>query len=358
MKPPRIYDPEIEAIAKTLPYFGFSDPKQVRESLSEMQQMLLEQGIERLKDENIEEIERSIPGLNGAPDILIRLYRPKEVTDPMPVFINFHGGGFILGDLEIDHPRSLIMAARTKSMGVLVDYRLAPEHPFPAAVEDCYATLVWVAANAKSLNVDPNRIVIGGGSAGGTLAAAVALMARDRQGPKILLQMLFYPALDERAQTASIKQGEGLYICDSHSVRAVWCHYLGITCVQGNLQEKKDLDELNYSGIKHNESCGHGLSGGDLEDELMHVSPYAAPARAKDVSSLPPVYMMTCEHDALRDEGILYAMRLMGAGVPVELHHYPGTVHGFDFLTPSRLSEQAIDDCVLAFMRACHPKGA
>ncbi|WP_299006799.1 alpha/beta hydrolase [uncultured Shewanella sp.] len=347
MKLQRIYDPEIEAIAKTLPCFDFSDPKKVREMYSQMKQMLQDQGIERPTDENIEEIERTIPGAKGAPDIPIRLYRPKAVQAPMPVLIHFHGGGFILGDLESDHPRSLVMAAKTQSMGVLVDYRLAPEHPFPAAVEDCYATLEWVFNNAKSLNIDPNRIVISGGSAGGTLATAVSLMARDRKGPNILLQMLLYPALDNQAETESMKKGEGLYICDNSSVRAVWEHYLGMSHL------KADRLEKTHNGVNYNGVSGHCLGGRDLEDDLTHISPYAAPAKAKDLSNLPPVYMMTCEHDALRDEAILYAMRLMNAGVPVELHNYAGTVHGFDFLTPSSLSDEAIEDCVRAFKRAC-----
>ncbi|MCL1126270.1 alpha/beta hydrolase [Shewanella surugensis] len=321
MKPQRIYDPAIEAIAKTLPCFDFSDASKVRAMFAQMQQMLVEQGIERPTDDSIDEIEYLIPGPEGAPEIPIRLYRPKGQSVPMPIFINFHGGGFMLGDLELDHPRSLVMAAKTNAIGIMVDYRLAPEHPFPAAVEDCYATLEWVAQHADELNIDPNRIVIGGGSAGGNLAAGVALMSRDRKGPKILLQMLLYPALDDRGQTESMKNGEGLYICDSQSVRDVWQHYLGRHC------------------------------SGDTQAPTSH---YAAPARADNLSHLPPAYIVTCEHDALRDEGILYAMRLMNAAVPVELHHYPGTVHGFDFLTPSPLSEQAIDDCVTAFKRACH----
>ena len=156
----------------------------------------------------------------------------------------------------------------------------------------------------------------------------------------------------------SMKMGEGLYICDNRSVRAVSCHYLGMTCLEGDNLERKNLDSqrsvgLTHNGINHNGMSGHCLGGRDLEDELTHISPYAAPAKAKDVSNLPPTYVMTCEHDALRDEAILYAMRLMNAGVPVELHHYAGTVHGFDFLTPSSLSDQAIEDCVRAFKRAC-----
>lgn len=214
----------------------------------------------------------------------------------------------------MEHPRCLAMAAEGGAVSVGVDYRLAPEHPFPAGVEDCYAALRWVAANAEDLKVDRDRIAIGGGSAGGNLTAAVALMARDRGGPKIAFQMLFYPVVDDRSETDSMKAGTDLYIWDYQNNLYMWDHYIG-----------RDREE---------------------------VSPYAAPARADDLSGLPPAYVMTCEHDPLRDEGILYAMKLMAVGVPVELHNYPGTVHGFDFLGPSDISMFALQESVEAFKRA------
>ncbi len=275
---------------------------------------LAAEGVERTTDERIEEIERTIPGPDGAPEVPIRIYMPKDRTEAGPGFVNFHGGGFIVGDLEMEHPRCLIMAAEGGAVSVGIDYRLAPENPFPAGVEDCYAALQWVAGHAEELKIDPARITIGGGSAGGNLTAAVALMARDRGGPDVAFQMLNYPVIDDRCETPSMKNGAGLYIWDYQNTLDMWDQYIG--------------------------------------KERSNVCPYAAPARADDLSGLPPAYVMTCEHDPLRDEAIVYAMRLMAAGVPVELHNYPGTVHAFDFLTPSDISTRAVNEGVEAFKRA------
>ena len=167
--------------------------------------------------------------------------------------------------------------------------------------------------NAGELKIDPAKIAIGGGSAGGNLAA-VALMARDRGGPDLAFQMFIYPVIDDRCETPSMKSGPDHYIWTYQNSLDMWNHYIG--------------------------------------RDRSHVSPYASPARAEDLSGLPPAYVMTCEHDPLRDEAILYAMRLMAAGVQVELHNYPGTVHGFDFLTPSDISTRAVNEGVEAFIRA------
>lgn len=193
-------------------------------------------------------------------------------------------------------------------------YRLAPENPFPAGVEDCYAALCWVAENAGNLKIDPNKIAIGGGSAGGNLTAAVALIERDWEGPSVAFQMLIYPVIDDRCDTHSMHDGKGLYIWDTVNSRDMWDHYIGT--------------------------------------DRSNVSPYAAPARATDLSGLPLAYVMTAEHDPLRDEAIIYALRLMQAGVQVELHNYPDTIHGFDFLAPSDISTAAVNEGIDAFKRA------
>ena len=310
----RIYDPAVEEIAALFPRLDVSDPLGARATLDEFLEALAAQGFERPTDERIEEIERTIPGPDGASEVPIRIYMPKERSEPGPGFVNFHGGGFLLGDLEIEHPRCLFMAAEGGAVSVGVDYRLAPENPFPAGVEDCYTALQWVVENAAELKIDPTRIAIGGGSAGGNLTAAVALMARDRGGPDVAFQMLIYPVTDDRCETASMKDGAGLYIWDYQNSLDMWDQYIG--------------------------------------QDRSKVSPYAAPARAQDLSGLPPAYVMTCEHDPLRDEAIIYAMRLMAAGVPVELHNYPGTVHGFDLLTPSDISTRAVNEGIEAFKRA------
>lgn len=310
----RIYDPTVEALASMFPRLDVSDATGTRRQIDEFLAALAVQGVTRMTDDRVEEIDRTIPGPDGAPDVRIRIYMPKNRTEAGPGFVDFHGGGFILGDLETDHPRCLIMAAEGRAVSIGVDYRLAPEHPFPAAAEDAYAAVRWVAANAAELKIDPARIAVGGGSAGGNLAASVALMARDRGGPAVRFQMLCYPCVDDRCETSSMQDGTGLYIWDSVNTRDMWTQYLG--------------------------------------KERREVSPYAAPARAADLSGLPPAYVMTCEHDPLRDEAIAYATRLMATGVPVELHNYPGTVHAFDFLTPSPVSTRAVHDSVEAFKRA------
>lgn len=310
----RIYDPTVEQQAATFPRLNVSDAVGARAILDEMSAAMTAEGIERPVDERIEEIERTIPGPDGAPDVPIRIYMPKDRTEAGPGFVNFHGGGFILGDLEIEHPRCLIMASAGGAVSVGVDYRLAPEHPFPAGVEDCFAALQWVAAHAEELKIDPTKIAIGGGSAGGNLTAAVALMARDRGGPKVAFQMLFYPVIDNRCETTSMVNGADCLIWNYQNSLDMWDHYIG--------------------------------------KDRSHVSPYAAPACADDLSNLPPAYVITCEHDPLRDEALVYAMRLMTAGVPVELHNYPGTVHGFDILTSSAISTRAVNEAVEAFKRA------
>lgn len=310
----RKYDPTIEQQAKMFPDFDIKDAPASRETLSRFLESLAEMGVERQTDDRIEEIERTIPGPDGAPDLPIRIYMPKDRTEPGPVFVNFHGGGWLFGGLDMEHGRSLAIAAGANAVAVTVDYRLAPENPFPAALEDCYATLEWVIKNAGELKVDPSKVVIGGGSAGGNLTAAVALMARDRNGPDIALQMIIYPALDDQCQSSSMTSATDTLVWNYQNTIDAWNNYIG--------------------------------------QDRSNVSPYAAPLRATDLSGLPPAYIMTAEHDPLRDEGIEYALRLMKAGVQVELHNYPGTVHIFDFYTPSEISTTAAQEQITAFKRA------
>jgi acetyl esterase/lipase len=219
----------------------------------------------------------------------------------------FHGGAFVFGDLDSEHQRCVHLSANAGAIVVNVDYRLAPEHPFPAGVEDCFAALQWTAENAHSLGIDPKRIAVAGGSAGGALAAAVALMARDRGGPRVAYQMLLYPVIDDRMNTPSMVQGQGLPVWDAGRTRKMWQLYL------------------------------------QTEQPRENVSHYAAPGRCENLSELPPAYILTAEHDPMRDEGMLYAMRLLRAGVSTELYQMPGTVHGFDLLGPSGVASRALD---------------
>ena len=314
MTTPRIYDSEIEHFAKTIPIVDSSNIKKMRDAVRDYRIHLASKGFVRPSDDSVEEIETQIPGPAGAPDIPIRIYTPKNLGRPAPAYINFHGGGFIFGDLDSEHARTLAISKACQAIAITIDYRLAPEHPYPAAINDCFTALLWLVNNAKDMSVDTSKIVVGGGSAGGNLAASIALMARDRGGPSICYQMLIYPVLDDRADTQSMSSSDDTYVITSQNVLDMWDYYLG-----------SDRTKVPY---------------------------YAAPSRAVDLSRLPPAYIMTCEHDPLRDEAIIYAMKLMDAGIPVELHNYPGTVHGFDYLIPAKISKRAIINEIRMFNHA------
>jgi acetyl esterase/lipase len=243
------------------------------------------------------------------------VYEPSHDDDAQAGLVYFHGGGFIAGDLDTEDSRCVHLARDAGCVVVSVEYRLAPEHRFPAPVDDCYAALVWTTSMATDLGLDPARIGVGGGSAGGALAAAVALMARDRGSPPVAFQMLLNPVLDDRIQTASMRF-VGTPLIDGSSAARLWDFYLGA--------------------------------------DRADVSPYAAPARAADLRGLPPTYVMTAELDPLRDEGIEYATRLLDAGVSVELHQFGGTFHAFDLL-PSAISCRAADEQAVWLRRIAQP---
>jgi acetyl esterase/lipase len=231
------------------------------------------------------------PAGAGSPDVPVVVFTPDSGT-ARPALVYMHGGGFVLGNAEGDRFLPAQIAAQTGTVVVSVDYRLAPEHPFPAAVEDCYAALAWTARHAGDLGVDPARIGVGGVSAGAGLAAGVALLARDRGGPELCFQLLDVPELDDRLATRSMREFSDTPLWSRPNAELSWRHYLG------------------------------PQAGG------AQLSPYAAPARAADLSGLPPAYVSVCQFDPLRDEGIEYAQRLVQQGVPTELHMFPGTFHG------------------------------
>jgi acetyl esterase/lipase len=197
---------------------------------------------------------------------------------------------------------------------VSVDYRLAPEHAFPAGIEDCYAALVWMTQNAGELGIDVEHVAVMGGSAGGGLAAGTALMARDRGGPALCFQVLNIPELDDRLETPSMKQFVDTPLWNRPNAIVSWRYYLG--------------DAL----------------GGD-------ISPYAAPARAEDLKGLPPAYVSTMEYDPLRDEGLIYAMRMLEHGVSVELHQFPGTFHGSSLVGNAEVSRRGSEEMMGALRR-------
>lgn len=251
-----------------------------------------------------------VPGPAGDPDVPVLVFTPNAVR-PRPALVYMHGGGFVLGSAESDRELPAMLAAHAGAVVVSVDYRLAPEHPFPAAVEDCYAVLEWVTAAAADLAVDPARIGIGGVSAGGGLAAATALITRDRGGPAICFQLLDIPELDDRLQTRSMREFSDTPVWNRPNAAESWRYYLG---------ERRPADP---------------------------VPPYAAPARSADLTGLPPAYIATCEFDPLRDEALEYAQRLVHDGVPVELHLYPGTFHGSGGLVPTAMVSRRMREDLL-----------
>ena len=237
---------------------------------------------------------RTVPGPRG--EIPVRIYTP-EGRAPFPVLVYFHGGGWVIGNLETHDGVCRHLANAAGAVVVSVDYRLAPEHPFPASGEDAYAATRWVAANAAAMGGDARRIAVGGDSAGGNLAAVVSLMARDRGGPPLVFQLLVYPVTDApSANAASYRENAEGYFLTAKMMHWFWNHY-----------------------------CGKNP---DLSD------PYLCPLRAKDLKRLPPALVVTAEFDPLRDEGEAYAARLREAGNQADLKRYPGMIHGFFGMGP------------------------
>ena len=236
--------------------------------------------------------ERHIPGPAG--DIPIRIYTPQG-QGPFPALIYYHGGGWVVGNLDVVDVPCRQLANRTGCVVISVDYRLAPEHPFPAPAEDAYAAVEWVAANGDEIDVDSSKIAVSGDSAGGNLAAVVCLMAKDKGGPKISYQILFYPVTEHSYETKSYQENADGYFLTKDSMVWFWNHYL---------QQEED-----------------------------GKNPYASPLLAEDVSGLPPALVVTAEYDPLRDEGEAYAKKLLDAGVGVTLKRYEGLIHGFIWMS-------------------------
>jgi acetyl esterase len=279
------YDPELAAVIALLPDPDLTDLAAARAMAAEFAKAFVP---------DLSGVDVSDVTLPGEHDIQVRVYRPAvPPVDPVPAVLNLHGGGFVMGNLAIDEGSCLDLVRSLNVVVVSVDYRLAPEHPFPAGLEDCYSALTWLAGNAETLGVDPRRIAVRGYSAGGGLAAALCLLSRDRGGPPLCFQFLGIPELDDRLDTPSMREYTDTPLWHRQSAEQSWQYYLG-----------------------------DGVPGGP------DVSPYAAPGRATDVTGLPPTYVAVMQFDPLRDEGIAYAQSLLSAGIPTELHLFPGAFHG------------------------------
>jgi len=256
--------------------------------------------------------DRSIDGPVG--QIPIRIYTPLGEA-PRPILVYYHGGGWTIGNLDVADKPCRDLAAATQAVVVSVDYRMGPEHKFPAAVDDCYAATKWAAEHAAELGGDAQRLVVIGDSAGGNLAAVIPLVARERGGPRIGYQVLIYPVTNYGFDTASALENADGYLLTREAMRWFWGHY--------------------------------------LNSETDGADPHASPLRAADLSGLPPALVVTCEFDPLRDEGEAYGERLREAGVPVKVTRYDGMIHGFFWMSGavSQRYQELVDE-ICAGMRS------
>jgi len=252
-----------------------------------------------------------IPGPDG--DLPLRLYRPAAQR-PQPALLYFFGGGWVLGSIDTADGVARALANASGALVVVPGYRLAPEHPFPAAVDDCYASLRWVAGQAGQIGADPDRVAVGGDSAGGNLAAAVTLLARA-DGLALAGQLLVYPNTDQLADDKPTGGADDPFLFNRHSVAWYRQHYLP--------------------------------DAGDA------ASPLASPLRAENLTGLPPALVITAEYDPLRDQGEAYARRLAADGVPVDLSRYPGMAHGFFTMTGTLAASRAAMTQAAAHLRKC-----
>jgi acetyl esterase len=260
--------------------------------------------------------EDRVIGGPGGP-IPIRIYRPPAESDaPLPIVLFIHGGGWSVGDLDTYDGMARRHAAGAEAIVVSIDYRLAPEHPYPAAVDDAWAATQWVAEHAAELGADPDRLAVAGDSAGGNLAAVVTQLARDAGGPRILFQLLWYPSTTFDTSLPSFMENANAPILDIDGCKGCTRWYIG------------DLD-------------------------LSDMPATLAPAAAEDLTGLPPAYIAVAGHDPLRDDGMRYAELLSAAGVPVELHNAQTLVHGYagyDGVVPA--ATEAVESAIRSLRRA------
>ncbi|MEK5551388.1 alpha/beta hydrolase [Paenibacillus sp. FSL L8-0689] len=304
--------PELRSVIAQFPGF------QLEENLELSRSYLSSPPIEQ--SEHVRTTSRMIPSVAG--EILVKIYEPAQRTDVrLPAMLWIHGGGYVMGHPDMDDALCERFVQAAKCVVVSVDYRLAPEHPYPAAIDDCYAALTWMTDKAELLGIDLDRVAIAGASGGGGLTAALALMARDKGGPALIFQMPLYPMIDDRSITAS-----------SHEITA---------------------DNAPWNR-KNNLAAWNMYLGNRTEDS--EVSPYAVPSRAESLAGLPPAYTCVGQLDLFRDETIEYVGRLAQAGVDVEFHLYPGTFHNFEGIVPqAEVSQRASQSYVDAIARALNP---
>jgi acetyl esterase/lipase len=299
-------DPELRVVVEQIPALDLTDIPAARASLAELYAQINTGG----PNPRVSHSDHMAPGREGNPDVMVRVFRPvAAASSPLPCLYWTQGGGYVLTAPDMDDQFCQEIVDRHECVVVSVDWRRAPEHPFPAPAEDCYAGLAWTVSNADELGIDPGRIVIGGHSSGGGSTAGLALLVRDRGEFTVAHQLLVYPMLDDTNSTPFSHLVTDPQVWNRTSNEIGWRGYLGDT---------------------------YGT-----ED----VSPYAAPTRMEDLAGLPPATVLTGELDLFVDEDVDYAQRLMRAGVPTELHVYRAAHHGFDRMVPqAKVSQRFIAD--------------
>jgi acetyl esterase/lipase len=307
MGAPYDYDPELVPFLPLIPALDITDVDaaraQLRAVVAQMAPAVDTTGLV---------VSDHLVGRDGGPAVPVRVWRPEAGEVLRPGLLYVHGGGFVAGSIETEQAPAAELARELGIVVASVEYRLAPEHPYPAALEDCAAALDWLHAAAPELGVDPSRVGVYGQSAGGGLAAALALFVRDHGGPAVCFQFLGMPELDDRLDTPSMRSFVDTPMWNRPSAELSWRYYLG--------------------------------------DRPEPVPAYAAPARATDLSGLPPAYVTAMQYDPLRDEAIDYAARLLRAGVPAELHVFPGQFHG-SILFPTAMAARARAEALAALRR-------
>lgn len=313
-----LVDPELAPMLEQFPATTMTPESlsQIRAMTRDMLSQALASGaVPQFPDITVSE--HFVPGPAGAPEVRVLVYLPTAVPGPLPALLWIHGGGYILGTPEQEDLGVKSMVSALGCAAISVDYRLAPETPHPGPVEDCYAALKWLSAHANELGVDHERIAIGGGSAGGGLAAALGLLTRDRGEVPLAFQLLIFPMLDDRTvTTADPHPYTGEFIWTRESNQFGWTSLLGVP---------------------------PGSPG---------ISPYAAAARAENLAGLPPTFISVGALDLFLEEDMEYARRLMRAGVPTELHVYPGAYHGFSLVPTAQVTQAAMKDQLAALARA------
>ena len=310
-----LVDPQIASMLETFPPLELNSHSlsSVRQRLNEMHQEMLPT---LPKFPNIEVTEHRV----GPAGVRVLLYRPRGTVQPLPALLWIHGGGYVIGSADHDDIAAKTLASEASCVVASVDYRLAPETVFPGPVEDCYAGLKWLHDQAAELGVDSTRIAVGGASAGGGLAACLSLLARDRKEVKLKFQLLIYPMLDDRTVTNADPH--------PHTGEFIWTHA---------------DNRFGWSAM-----LGRTPGGSD-------VSPYAAASRATNLADLPSTYLCVGSLDLFLEEDMDYALRLTRAGVPTELHVYPGGFHGFNVVAEAEVSLSYMRDLLGALRRAIVP---